>query len=877
MPQTLSKLVFKPGINRDQTNYASEGGWYDCQWVRFRSGFPEKMGGWVVSSTNQYNGNCCSILPWATSNSTPLLGIATNTKEYVALNSGGVTLQDITPIRTANAFVTGSIDSSSGIAILNISNVTNGTVVVGQTVSGTGVTVGTTITGYITGSGKTGTYTISPSPQTVSSTALTLTNFSAALTNCFTTNPTTSFTGSISGTTLTVSAVGSGVILSGMTITGTGIVSGTTITDFISGTGGIGTYKVNNSQTVSSTTISGAFDGSIVLVSINNHGANKNDFVTFAGEPSAIGGVAATYFNQEFQILAVTTNYFTIKIGTTTNTTATGPGTSGTTASFQVHVGVAGTATITSGFGWGAGPWGGSYPDPADNTGWGDAAFTGLTIQPARLVFQDRYLDTLYFNIQDVTGISLYDTAGTNIFYWEYDSTFAARAIRLDKALGATAVPQQVGRILFAPSGHLLALGCTDYSTGIYDPLLIRWSNVDPVNGPQPQYWAPTATNTAGDLRVASGSKIITGYKTRQEILIFTDFTINSLQFLGSAEVFGIQELANNISILGPNVVVAANNVVMWMGVDKFYQYNGRVDTLPCTLRQFIYQSPGINTQLAPAFVAGGNAEFNEVMWLYADAASSTINRYVIFNYQEQIWYYGMVDRTYWTDDGYVVNPIAAQDGWIYQHDSGVDAGGPNNTKAPISSYISSADSDIGDGSQFMLTRRVIPDINFTNSTATDAKVHATVGVRNFPGAAAGISASYAQPNTTTVTVTLPSHGLSVGNVVFVSVYSGNAKSGYKTITTVPNANSFTYEENSVGNNSGLLYLINKNVEGQNTSRQVTVASATIDQYTNQVFIRARGRQMSFTIGSNSLGVQWQLGFPRLDAREDGRRGGENP
>jgi hypothetical protein len=374
----------------------------------------------------------------------------------------------------------------------------------------------------------------------------------------------------------------------------------------------------------------------------------------------------------------------------------------------------------------------------------------------------------------------------------------------LDQAVGATSVPQQVGQILFAPSGHLLALGCTDL-TGAYDPLLIRWSNVDPVNGPQPQDWYPTATNTAGDLRVASGSGIVAAEKTRQEILIFTDFSINSLQFLGTSDIFGLQELDANISIVGPNASVAVNNVVYWMGVDKFYQYNGRVDTLPCTLRQYIYQNPGINNQVAPLFVAGGNAEFNEVIWFYADASSNSINRYVIYNYQEQVWYFGQLDRTYWTDSGYVINPVAAQDGWIYQHDYGVNAGGPAGTSAAMNSYITSADFDIGDGNQFMLMRRIIPDVNFVNSTAANATAYVTVGVRNFPGAASSTT----------------------------------------------------------------------NEEGQTTTQNVTttaLATATFDQYTNQVFIRARGRQMNFTIGSNTTGVQWQLGFPRLDAREDGRR-----
>jgi hypothetical protein len=727
MPQELKKLVFKPGINRDQTNYASEGGWYECQWVRFRSGFPEKMGGWVVASTNQYNGVCRSIFPWATSTGAPLLGIATNTKEYVALNLGGATLHDITPIRqtfsplAVTSGTYGRSGSTVTVTVSSTSGLTNGATYYFVFSAGTG------------GTATTGAY------------AITITG----------------------ATTFTLTGAGTG------TITGAPAV------------------------TISNIWITTAASSTTATVTIYSHGANAGDFVTFSGVTGPIGGVAASEFNKEFQIQSADTNTFTITLGATASSSATGGGT-GITAAFQIHVG---GADITSGYGWGAGGWGGYNISPAGaSTGWGNASAVGFS-SAARLVFQDRLSDTLYFNIQDATGASLYNSTGSNIFYWDYDSTYTTRALRLDQATGATYVPQQVGRILFAPSGHLLALGCTDIAS-TYDPLLIRWSNVDPVNGPQPQEWYPTATNTAGDLRVVSGSRIITGYRTRQEIIIFTDSSVNSFQFLGTADIFGLQELANNTSIMGPNVVIAVNNVVMWMGVDKFYQYNGRVDTLPCTLRQFIYQYPGVNQQLAPLFVAGGNAEFNEVMWIYADAASNSLNRYVIFNYQEQIWYYGTLDRTYWTDDGYVINPVAAQDGWLYQHDTGVNAGEPGGSSAALSAYITSADFDIGDGNQFMLMRRIIPDVNFTDSTAP-ATAYMTVGVRNFPGAASSTT----------------------------------------------------------------------NQEGQTTSQNVTTTTATIDQYTNQVFIRARGRQMNFTIGSDSLGVQWQLGFPRLDAREDGRRG----
>lgn len=722
----LSKLVFKPGINRDQTNYASEGGWYECDKIRFRSGYPEKIGGWVVRSTNQYDGVCRSIFPYSTSTLDPLLGIGTNTKFYAAINAGGTTLYDITPLRK--------------------------------------------------------------------------TFYSTDTDNCFGTQ--------------------------------------------------------NGSTTVT--------------VTINAHAAEEGDYVIFSGATGPVNGIPASELNTGHYITNVATNTFDITVQTQATSTGSGGGTS-IVAKFEIHVGF---ADQTAGYGWGTGNWGAF--------GWGNASTTPI-YEPARIIFQDRYLDTLYFNIQDATGNSLYNSVGTNIFFWEFDSNWNTRAVRLGATYaitgasspytltvtvpndyvasdtvdlnflaatgvppsntsytvatangtsftvsvssatalsgngtveidGLTACPEQVGQIVFAPTGHLLALGCTDIA-GNYDPLLIRWSNVDAVSGPQPQIWYPTVTNTAGDLRVANGSRIVTSYKTRQETLIFTDYSINSLQFLGTTEVFGLQEIASDVSVMGPNVVTGANNTVFWMGIDKFYYYNGRVDTLPCTLRQFIFKN--INLDLAPLFVSGGNAQFNEVIWFYATANSSVLDRYVIYNYQDQIWYYGSLNRTYWTDSGYVTNPLAAQDGWIYEHEQGNDAGAPNDgVPEPIEAYIKSGDIDMDpDGDKFILLRRIVPDINFNSSTSNNPQAYITVGVRNFPGA----SQIYEDPN-----------------------------------------NPGTFE----------------NVEGQALKRNVTTAN--IDSYTNQIFVRARGRQMNFTIGSNTLGTQWQLGIPRFDAREDGRRGGNN-
>jgi hypothetical protein len=340
---------------------------------------------------------------------------------------------------------------------------------------------------------------------------------------------------------------------------------------------------------------------------------------------------------------------------------------------------------------------------------------------------------------------------------------------------------------------HLLAFGGTNYLTNTYDPLLIRWSNQD-----EPWNFTPTQINSAGFLRVTNGSEIVRAVRTRQEILVFTDTTLYSLQFLGNQEVFGVQELADTISIMSPASPVTVNNVTFWMGIDKFYMYNGRVDTLPCTLRQYIFQD--INRGAEVQVISGTNEQFNEVVWFYPSANSNELNRYVIYNYVEQIWYYGQMDRTAWSDSPLREFPQAAKpDGYLYDHERGV-----NDDILPMQSFISSGDIDIEDGDKFMLIRRVVPDVNFTNSTAANPTVDLTISPRNFPGSA--------------------------------------------------------YQTNNA-ENTGL------------TKSVVRTATVPVDQYTEQVFIRARGRQISFKIASTGLGVQWQLGMPRIDAKPDGHRG----
>jgi hypothetical protein len=509
----------------------------------------------------------------------------------------------------------------------------------------------------------------------------------------------------------------------------------------------------------------------------------------------AVGGVTAPNLNKEFKISNVTSNTFTITVASAATSTVASGGGTGISAAFQINIGY---ENVTAGYGWGTGTWGRGT--------WGSSSTTPIFNNP-RLYSADNFNNDLIFSITD-----------GSIYYWAYDSNFTTRAVLMSSLGGATAVPQQVGTLIFAPSGHLIALSCTEYDAaaaapdylGALNQLLIRWADVTADAGPDPLYWKPELTNTAGFLYLQSGTSIITAYHAKQETLIWTDISLSSMQFLGTAEVFGVQEVANGISVVGPNAVASANNVIYWMGNDKFYTYNGRVDTLPCTLRQFVFED--INRQQGQIFFAGTNSQFNEIVWFYCSANAVAIDRYVIYNYSDNIWYFGTINRTAWIDAGIYGTPLAVHDGWLYAHESGTDDGQPLGAPpVGMDSYIQSADVDIEDGDKFMLIRRVIPDVNFTNSETTNPVTGApvtpeatiTVGVRNFPGAASSVT----------------------------------------------------------------------NASGVSTARPIVTASATINQYTNQVFIRARGRQMNFKIESNGVGTQWQLGMPRIDARPDGTRG----
>jgi hypothetical protein len=337
----------------------------------------------------------------------------------------------------------------------------------------------------------------------------------------------------------------------------------------------------------------------------------------------------------------------------------------------------------------------------------------------------------------------------------------------------------------------VFAMGCNDYGSPTLDPMLIRWSDQeDALN------WTPAATNQAGSLRLSHGSEIVTAVQARQEIVVFTDSSIYSLQYLDAPIFWGAQLLGNNISIVGPNAAVIASGVVYWMGVDKFYAYDGRVQTLNCDLRRYVFQD--FNAAQSAQVFAGTNEGFNEVWWFYCSENSTTVDKYVVYNYVEKIWYYGTLARTAWLDSGLRDFPIAATYSYnIVNHESGLD---DNETGTPvaINANISSSEFDIGDGHNFGFVWRILPDLTFENSTA----------------------------NTPTVTMTL--YGL-------YNSGSGAVDSSGKPVVR------------------GNTYVIT-------------------EEFTGQIYTRVRGRQMIFKIDSNQLGTTWQLGAPRIDIRQDGRR-----
>lgn len=619
----LKKILFKPGVNQENTRYTNEGGWYSCDKIRFRQGMPEKIGGWAQISPNTFLGTCRSLWPWRTLANTTLIGNGTNLKYYLTFDAA---YYDITPIRT--------------------------------------------------------TVTLGANPFATS----------------YPTNTTT------------------------------------------------------------------------VTVTHTAHGCITGDFVTFSGA-TAVGGISAVTLNQEYQVTVLGANTYTITVATGATSAATGGG-SAVSAAYQINTGSAIAIPVT---GYGAGSWG-------EGT-WGTGQ---VTTKLLRIWNNQNFGENLIFGPQ-----------GGALYIWKASYTIFGRGTLLSAEAGASDVPLMHNLLLVSDTSRfVLAFGVNDYGSVIQNPMLIRWSDQENAIN-----WTPSATNQAGSLTLSHGSIILAAFQIRQEIFVLTDTSAYSLQYLGAPAVWGSQPLSDNISVVSASSLVFASGVAYWMGFDKFYYYDGRVQSMPCDLRQYVFED--FNAAQAQQVFATTVEKFTEVWWFYCSANSNDIDRYVVYNYIEKIWYYGTMSRTAMVDSSIASNyPIAAAGQRLVYQEYGLD---DNLTGTPvgINAYITSSEFDIEDGHNFGFVWRVLPDITFRGSTTENPQA---------------------------------------------------------TLTLLPLQNS------------GSGYNNPQSVAGSSSGAVIRSAVVPVEKFTGQVNIRIRGRQMSLKVESANLGVQWQLGAPRIDIRPDGRR-----
>jgi len=639
----LTKLQFRPGVNRETTSYSNEGGWFDCDKVRFRFGTPEKIGGWEKLSGRSFLGTARALHPFVALDGTSYLGVGTHLKYY--LEEGGA-FNDITPLRVTTAAGAATFAATNGSSTL-------------------------------------------------------------------------------------------------------------TVTDAA-------------------------------------HGATENDFVTFSGAASLGGLITAAVLNQEYQIFdIVNVNSYKIKARAVealaqitvdgqytptlivANGSDTGNGGGSIVCKYQITTGL---DTTVAGTGWGAGTYGrGTWGSGASLTAVGDIL---------RIWTHDNFGEDLVINVRD-----------GGIYYWDKSTSSLpfARAVALSDLAGADPTTPTVAKqvLISDRDRHVIVFGCdAQNNIGVQDPLLIRFSDQE-----NPLVWTAEPTNTAGDLRIGTGSEIIGAVETRQQILVFTDRSLHAMQYLGPPFTFGISLISENITIASPLSAIAVDDSVYWMGEEEFYVYTGQVQKLPCSVRSYVFGD--FNTFQIEKVTAAVNSSFSEIWWFYPSAGSETNDKYVVFNYQEQAWYYGTIARSAWIDRGIAPYPISAGlDGYLYYHEFGQDDGSVN-PPAGIPSFIESSQMSMGAGDNFVFLSRLIPDVTFDGSSSPTPSVSMTLETRQFPGTA----------------------------------YTATKSNTVQRSATVP-----------------------------------------VEQFTDQVFVRLRGRSFAFKIDSTDTGVEWRLGTPRVDLRPDGRR-----
>ena len=790
----LQKVLFKPGVNKENTRYTNEGGWYDCDKIRFRQGTPEKIGGWQQISGYTYEGTCRSLWSWASLSGIVYIGVGTYKKFYIEL---GGSYNNITPIRTAKIGLSGPFAA---------------------TYNSTTVTVTSAAHGCTTGDYVNFLGAVALSNQTF--TRSTATNFVLS------------------------TALAANTPIKMYTSTGgalpTGLIEG--VEYYV---------KVVSGTTVQFSTVVGG-------AAVSTSTAGSGTFYLYVNT-----GLTAAVLNQSFAVTVTGVNTFTITTPVAAGTYDTGSG--GTVnAYYEIPVGLDTTQAIS---GWGAGSWGsGSWGIGTSSTslarfwyqnnfgqnlvygyrggvmyywnqlfGASPSSFTITIAAPGVVTYTGSTLINGTAVIFSTTGTlptgltsgTVYYVGGVSGSTFKLSTTYAnaiagtyitttgtqtgthyvmSNGIPVTSLGGASDVPAYVNFAMVSDASRFtIAFGCSAYGatdTQI-DPMLIRWTDQESVVN-----WTPAVTNQAGYVRLSHGSQILTAVQTRQEIVVFTDTSLYSLQYLGPPYVWGTQLLGDNVSIAGYNTAIIASGIVYWMGVDKFYKYDGRVSTLRCDLRQFIYSD--INLDQQAQFFAGTNEGFNEVWWFYCTSGSTVIDRYVVYNYFEDVWYYGSMARTAWLDSGLTNYPLAATYSYnLVYHEYGIDDN-TTSTTLPIEAYITSSQYDIGDGHNFGFVWRIVPDLTFRGSSTTGTT-----------------------PQVTMYLLPLQNSG---------SGYNDPVESG------------------------------NQSVGGVSYANVDRVGTYTVDQFTGQIYTRVRGRQMSLKILSNQIGTTWQLGAPRIDIRPDGRR-----
>lgn len=508
-----------------------------------------------------------------------------------------------------------------------------------------------------------------------------------------------------------------------------------------------------------------------ITVTDTAHGALNNDFVTFSGAVGLGGNVTASVLNAEHQITRVIDgNTYQITLSVTANAFDAGDGGASVVGTYQINTGL---DTSVYGTGWSTGGW--------SRGTWGSGTTTTIPGAQLRIWSQDNYGEDLIISIQD-----------GGIYYWDKSLGLVTRAVALEDLPGAQAVPTVAKTVIVSERDrHVIAFGCDPEATpGVQDPLTIRFSDQE-----NPVEWRSLPTTTAGELRIGTGSEIVGAIQTKQQIVVFTDVSVHAMQYIGDPFTFGLQEVSSSTSLISPNAMVAVGDAVFWMGKNEFYLYDGAVTQIPCDVKEYVFSGMNVEQQLK--VYSGHCSSFSEVWWFYPSLESEENDRYVVYNYEQKVWYYGAMPRTAWLDRNVLSYPLAvAPDGYVYYHENGLNDGSVN-PPAPLPAYIESSVVDMSDGDQFMFATRIIPDLTFRNSSAATPTATITLKARNFPGGA--YFATDADPVTK--------------------------------ITSLP-----------------------------------------VEQFTNELYVRLRGRSMSLRIESNQTGTAWRLGDPRLDLRTDGRK-----